>query len=56
METENNVGGGQAILRFLLNSTWFNRAADSSTVMFERFKSGVQIQKEEIDYSNSKTD
>jgi hypothetical protein len=23
METENNVGGGQAILRLLLNSTWF---------------------------------
>jgi hypothetical protein len=47
MEAENNVGGGQAILRLLLNSTWFNHAADSSTVMFKMFKCGVQIQKAE---------
>jgi hypothetical protein len=38
METENNVGGGQAILQLLLNNTWFNRTADASTTMFERFK------------------
>jgi hypothetical protein len=59
METENNVGGGQAILQLLLNNTWFSRAADASTAIFERFKlefkSRRKVNVEKKNYSNSQT-